>query len=510
MVPLTFDGLKSRKRERIRDLQKSKRDPSVISSYFENSEKELICNEISRQFVERHRNLNHESFLVVKNEYNVPKCVCSTLKPELLPHPKIHDVSKCSHFFANFFDFEPLESENRVPEFLPSPSQVIAWRTGDCFDLAVALASFLLGSHYDAYVVYGEAPEWVCKRDLTGRCDKIKESMQLNDFEESEAMCAVTSVLDENVTTSFRNSKLESILMAKKTMDANNDDDNQSASGVHCWILICPNDRCPLSRSGEFFVEPTTGTLYSCNERNPYQKIFAIWNQMNYWVNLNPSNCSKFDFTSSNDWKSVFYNSSCGENVRSKDDRLLFDPPLSWVQKLNLPSDLDVSKYPTNGSCTYILRNMKVELYSNFTHTQNLIIRVSKFKDKEQLQLSCCSERYGQERSDGLQLRIRLLKERCLYEKFDQENKYSIDTWIESIGKRRRIMFHGKSRMDNLIAYDEIFGQRIVHEYEGRRDRLARRIVHISWIDEYKEKVKDKLILTSSDSPKNVVVLKVE
>lgn len=509
MVPLTFDGLKSRKRERIRDLQKSKRDPSVISSYFENSEKELICNEISKQFVERHRHLNHEYFLVVKNEYNVPKCVCSTLKPELLPYPKIHDVVECSLFFANFFDYEPLENESRVPEFLPSPSQVIAWRTGDCFDLAVALTSFLLGSYYDAYVVYGEAPEWVCKRDLTGRCGKIKELIQLNDFEESEATCAITSVLGENETKIFLNSELERKLMAKKTIDAN-DDENQSTSGVHCWVLIRSNERCPLSRSGEFFIEPTTGTLYSLNKWNPYRKIFAIWNQMNYWINLNSSNCSKFDFTSSNDWKPVFYNCACGENVRSKDDRLPFDPPLSWVQKLNLPSDLDNSKYPTNGSRTYIMRNMKVELYSNFTHKQNLLIRVSKFKDKEQLQLSCCSERYGQQRSDGLLLRIRLLQEHCLYEKFAQENKYTIDTWTESTGKRRRIVFHSKSRLDNLMAYDETFGQRIVHEYDGRRDRLSRRIVHISWIDEYKEKVKDKLILASSDSTKNVVVLKVE
>lgn len=507
MIPLTFDGVISRKRERIEELQKSPRDSSINPSYFGNSEKEKICNEISNDFVERHQNFDHESFLVVKNEYAVPKCVCSTLKPELFPYPKIYDVLECSHFVANFFDYEPLESNNRVPDFLPSPTQVIAWRTGDCFDLAVVLSCFLLGSNYDAYVVYGIAPEWICKRDLTGQCDKIEACMQL-DSGESEAIYAIRSVLGENMLPKRPcDSQFESRTKVKTDIDVNYDD-HHSTSGIHCWVLIRPNDRCPLSRSGAFFIEPTTGSLYSCKERHPFQKIYAIWNEKNYWVNLKPSNCSVFEIKSHDDWRPVFYNSSCDENVYCrKDDRLPFDPPLSWVQRLDLPKDLNVSKYPTNGTRTYIMRNKKIEMYSDFAHKQNVLLRVSKFEEEEKLHVS---EHYGRQRLDGLLLRVRFLHEHCLYEKFEPGNKYNIDTWIECTGKRRRIMFHRNSRLDNLTVYDEIFGRKIVHEYEGRRDGLARRTVHIAWIDEHKEKVRDKFILASSDCTKNVVVLKVE
>jgi len=44
---------------------------------------------------------------------------------------------------------------------------VIKWGTGDSFDFAMVMASYLLGYGYDAYVVYGRAPSWICLRDQT-------------------------------------------------------------------------------------------------------------------------------------------------------------------------------------------------------------------------------------------------------------------------------------------------------------------------------------------------------
>jgi hypothetical protein len=44
---------------------------------------------------------------------------------------------------------------------------VLSWGTGDSFDFAVLLTSYLNGAGYDAYVVYGNAPAWVTLRDQT-------------------------------------------------------------------------------------------------------------------------------------------------------------------------------------------------------------------------------------------------------------------------------------------------------------------------------------------------------
>lgn len=39
-------------------------------------------------------------------------------------------------------------------------------QTANCFELATLLASFLIGSGYDAFVVQGYASESVCNNDL--------------------------------------------------------------------------------------------------------------------------------------------------------------------------------------------------------------------------------------------------------------------------------------------------------------------------------------------------------
>ena len=43
--------------------------------------------------------------------------------------------------------------------------QVLKWGTGDAFDFAVLLTSYLTGVGYNAYVVYGYAPAHITLRD---------------------------------------------------------------------------------------------------------------------------------------------------------------------------------------------------------------------------------------------------------------------------------------------------------------------------------------------------------
>jgi hypothetical protein len=48
---------------------------------------------------------------------------------------------------------------------IPSPANVLDWQAGDCFDFAIVLCSLLLGTGYDAYVVYGTAPKDITTKD---------------------------------------------------------------------------------------------------------------------------------------------------------------------------------------------------------------------------------------------------------------------------------------------------------------------------------------------------------
>mgnify|MGYP006076613299 FL=1 len=42
---------------------------------------------------------------------------------------------------------------------IPSPSNVLKWQKGDCFDVSIVLVSLLVGVGFDAYVVIGKAPK---------------------------------------------------------------------------------------------------------------------------------------------------------------------------------------------------------------------------------------------------------------------------------------------------------------------------------------------------------------
>jgi hypothetical protein len=48
---------------------------------------------------------------------------------------------------------------------MPSPANVMKWQAGDCFDFAIALCSLLIGTGYNAYVVYGTAPKSITIKD---------------------------------------------------------------------------------------------------------------------------------------------------------------------------------------------------------------------------------------------------------------------------------------------------------------------------------------------------------
>ena len=54
---------------------------------------------------------------------------------------------------------------NKLPQHIPSPANVLNWQDGDSFDFAICLCSILIGTGYDAYVVYGTAPKEITTKD---------------------------------------------------------------------------------------------------------------------------------------------------------------------------------------------------------------------------------------------------------------------------------------------------------------------------------------------------------
>lgn len=125
-----------------------------------------------------------ELLLAPLNERQVRKFICTTIRPTKLPYVELYDWEKCAKFVADFLDYEELEVPDKFPLQIPSPANVLTWQAGDCFDFSIVLCSLLIGSGYDAFVVYGTAPKRItCKDESLMECPF---SLELNDLEDKE------------------------------------------------------------------------------------------------------------------------------------------------------------------------------------------------------------------------------------------------------------------------------------------------------------------------------------
>jgi hypothetical protein len=162
----TADGRLSTKTQRAEDCRR--KITSAPETYRSNSTKDELCHEYVQSFNEQFVSLYPKRkipYMYADNEYGVRKLVCSTVRPTQLPFPELYDMHGCASFLAGYIIYEPLEPPTEPPKVLFSPTETLNSYTGDSFDIAMVLCSFLLGAGYDAYVVYGNSPKFVTMRD---------------------------------------------------------------------------------------------------------------------------------------------------------------------------------------------------------------------------------------------------------------------------------------------------------------------------------------------------------
>lgn len=127
-------------------------------SYSNNSEEERLVLEyvenFRRQFVQLYPE-RKELLLCPRNECGVEKFICTTVRPTKLEYNELYDLEQCATFVAEHIQYEALADPVVLPMYVPSPTSVLGWQTGDCIDKSIVLASLLIGVGYDAYVVIG-------------------------------------------------------------------------------------------------------------------------------------------------------------------------------------------------------------------------------------------------------------------------------------------------------------------------------------------------------------------
>ncbi|RQM29382.1 hypothetical protein B5M09_004398 [Aphanomyces astaci] len=480
----TVAGVVSTKQRRLEDHVI---EGVTSSSYSTNSNKELLCLEYVANFRKQFDDLMDASdicrpplYLCPPNERGIPKFVCTTLRPTLLPFLDLYDMDKLATFVSGLIEYEPLVDPCAPPACLPSPSAVLATTTSSltAAPSSVDTAAAPKDEGKSKFVAMQEAKDAARRADEAARLDWTK----------------YMDVDDE-------------------------DEDELDGKRVHAWVLV----RAGLTE--HVFLEPSTGRKYPVRA-SPYLRIEAVWNHQNYWVNMQPTcssslsssstkaaaaaSCSDtlFDLNHATDWEFVFLSSQDrrggggsgrssglhGDGGESKhnddldggradnnshhdgdedaaDDDNVLDLPPSWVAKLHVDRKAYKRRFVTAGQRTTLFRKAKVEEFAENNHAQGLVLRITQFRNIART-LPVQVREVFKNRKDKLHLRVRYPLEGKFEEHFlPGRVPEALATRTEWSGFRRDLGFYTR---------EEVIHKRTVESFEGRDDFLVGRSVALT------------------------------
>jgi hypothetical protein len=304
-------------------------------AYRGNTTKELLCLEYVENFRQQFEQAFPDRpplFLSALNEAGVPKFVCTTVRPSLLPLRALYDMHSCAQFVARYFQYEPLSNPMSPPDYLLSPASTVERGAGDAFDLAVVLVSLLAGAGYDAMCVVGVAPAFIALKDTSTLPSLFQEpsmpepatgykrdvALGLSSKAESAPVAvnaynpkeppslesafdvemrarqaeATQGAVDSGDLDGYMSDEDESTGTAWMSRDrrratsgivpASPEEDPIHGHRVHCWVVVLPG---PRGIKELVHIEPSTGMMYTQQDA-PYLMVDVAFNHKNLWVNM--------------------------------------------------------------------------------------------------------------------------------------------------------------------------------------------------------------------------------
>ena len=496
--------------------------------YKENSAKEAQVLEHVKSY-ERQFRLVYKDFaqrellLYPKNECGVQKFICTTMRPTQLPYIELNQWQKCAEFVANFIQYEELDPPDAFPVTIPSPSNVLEWQYGDCFDLAIALCSILIGAGYDAYCVHGHACRAITTRDQT----RIKCPFEVQETEKPET----SEVPEQNPEEEWeipvkppliseflkkKHEKEEEEKKLKEYIENTIDDDAPEilppdpwkGNRLHCWVLVKEGKR---GIEEAFFIEPTTAQTYTveeiaAQEEPVYENISFVWSDKNFWIHMFESKAVgevNYEFYNGEDWEYVMFNVNSKETKKSENldeeneegamedlkpipdemgsdgyykkiERVLDLPP-PWCPKLRIDKDVYAQKTPL-GEKTLFYERCKVEHFADYTQFDGLIMRITFYHDYKR-HLIKEMRNYYDKRVDKLAIRRRFPLEFKTVHDFAPGCPFHWKQIVEIDSKSKITIFYSTRNVDKLMRREEIYGEKTREYFQDRDDYM----IYRSW-----------------------------
>nr|XP_047924905.1 dynein regulatory complex subunit 7 isoform X4 [Anser cygnoides] len=283
----------------VSDFDWSSIDISQLpSSYKTNSPREKKLLRIADHYLQQYTHLCPDRkplFLYPVNECGIKKFVSTTVRPTLLPYTELYHWDGCASFVCDYLTMEPLKSPLIPPSLLYSPTTILKYQRGNCFDFSVLLCSMLIGAGYDAYCVNGYATHDICSLDETLEvCPLLRKPQEVpKEIMKKSNKYRVKSSPDMQ-------SKFELQQEAKKKAETEATHKNEERGEgkvtevekpthdplyglrVHAWVLVLSGKR---EVPEPFFINPFTGNSHSTMDEH-FLGIESVWNHKNYWVNM--------------------------------------------------------------------------------------------------------------------------------------------------------------------------------------------------------------------------------
>ncbi|XP_063266540.1 dynein regulatory complex subunit 7 isoform X9 [Prinia subflava] len=293
------------------------------SSYKTNSWQEEKLLQLADHFFRQYTHLCPDRkplFLHPVNECGVQKFVSTTVRPTLLPYPDMYYWSGCASFVCDYLIMEPLKCPITPPSSLYSPTTILKYQRGNCFDFAVLLCSLLIGAGYDAYCVHGYATLEMCSLDQTQElCPRLRKPPEVPEEEdpnkyrikyplEPQSKFELQQKAKEKGTESAQEEETEEEVVMEVEKPKR---DPLHGLRVHAWVLVLSGKR---KVPETFFINPFTGNPHSTTDEC-FLGIESIWNHRNYWVNMQ----------------------DCRRGCKEKEEiDMSFEMPLSWVARIKV------------------------------------------------------------------------------------------------------------------------------------------------------------------------------
>ncbi|NWW48911.1 DRC7 protein, partial [Pedionomus torquatus] len=392
------------------------------SSYKTNSLKEKKLLRIADHFFQQYIHLCPDRkplFLHPVNECGVEKFVSTTVRPTLLPYAELYHWDGCASFVSDYLTMEPLQSPITLPSSLYSPTTILKYRRGNCFDFSMLLCSMLIGAGYDAYCVHGYATHEMCTVDETLKHCPLLRKPQKKPKETMKKSNKYRVKPPPDLQSKFEfqlEAKAEETEGAEKNKEKEVDKELEEPKcdplyglRVHAWVLVLSGKK---EVPETFFINPFTGDSHATTDEH-FLGIESVWNHRNYWVNM--QNCWNgckdltFDLGDAVRWEVMLSGSntplqllSDAEEEKELSDRELddmvsdsndgshegnmsFDMPPSWVAPIQI-SPREFESRCSEGRKVILYKKAKLEKWAPYLNGNGLVKRLTIYADL------CCTE----------------------------------------------------------------------------------------------------------------------